>query len=250
MDTTGDIELDGNTFGGNVIHGDARFPYMTEKGGVTDGTMIRPFTFSSLALTDDDDFLGRALHEKLGTIELFIYPITVTGRSKSTYRSSEKLDNLTIHERSKKAVTQQITLGEPERSKEKPCSSITIRRRAPDLIRFCFKYRPLDVLQANGIAPAPKRDLVPSTGASSKVLGKRKAAPPTAAEEEVKALRERVNALEAMLVKEKDSSSSLVKKEKKPPVKVEGEVIDLTEEPRRKKRVKLEGISPEVIDLT
>jgi len=128
-----------------------------------------------------------------------------------------------------------------------PQSSVNIKRAGPDIVKFCFKYRPIDVLRANGIAPPPPQ-----------LKRKASAEPPPRAQtpddsealadlEEARILREKLRALEA----------KLSKREKKPRIKEEpGAVVDLTQGSSRSKskRVKLEEKRPfipgEVIDLT
>ncbi|KAJ7661647.1 hypothetical protein B0H17DRAFT_1020300 [Mycena rosella] len=237
-DTSGHVKMDGKPCGGRIIRGHT-LPTTAEKKGVTDGTMIQPFVFSSLELTDDDAFLGGgSSHPALGVIELNIYPALIPQRTVAP-PLLKPLSEIKVHERAKKAVTQQITLATAERL-GKPQLFVHGRRTGPDLVKFYFKYRPMDILQANGIAPLPPRN-------------KRKMSvdPPCAlttdedpdAEDE-KNLRDKLKALEARHLK----------KEKKPPVKREFEAsadIDLTQPSKRVKREeKRLFISGEVIDLT
>ncbi|KAJ7933801.1 hypothetical protein B0H13DRAFT_1700663, partial [Mycena leptocephala] len=155
--------------------------------------------------------------------------IPSSGRSRS-------LSEIKVHERSKKAVTQQITLGEPEvLAKHK--TRVNSQPAGPDLVKFSFKYRPADVLRANGIIPSlPQLKRKASAELQS-------AQTPDADGQEEKILRERLKALEAKRIKQ----------EKKPRVKNEADaVVDLTQD--RKKKVKLERkesfIQGEIIDLT
>ncbi|KAJ6594454.1 hypothetical protein B0H19DRAFT_62185 [Mycena capillaripes] len=145
--------MDGTMCGGNISYG-RTLPTTVAMEGVSDGTTLKPFMFSSLALT------GGASHPDLGVIELVIYPINVS-RSKS-YAAPSRLRDLSalkVHERSKKAVTQQITfvatltkpctsslrfkrLAQSERL-EKPINMVSIARIGPDIVKFFFKYRPM-----------------------------------------------------------------------------------------------------------
>ncbi|KAJ7646756.1 hypothetical protein FB45DRAFT_1019058 [Roridomyces roridus] len=111
-DAKGDIEIDGTSLSGRFLYG-KKLPACATKDGVREGEMVRPFVFSSLATTDDDDYLHHSSSEKLGTIELSIYPIEVLPSTGNVKRKrAQALDNITVHERSKKAasVTQQIAL--------------------------------------------------------------------------------------------------------------------------------------------
>ncbi|KAF7322052.1 hypothetical protein MKEN_00728200 [Mycena kentingensis (nom. inval.)] len=119
-----------------------------------DGKNIRPFVFSTLRLTDDDAALGlngstaQANLNQLGVVGVDVYPVQVGGRMN---RTDAMLPQLELHERTKKAVTQQIQLGTPEKQ-EKRLALRSVTRLGPDIVKFRFKYRPLDVLCANGIA--------------------------------------------------------------------------------------------------
>ncbi|KAJ7474331.1 hypothetical protein FB451DRAFT_1398313 [Mycena latifolia] len=236
--TIGKIKMDGNECGATVID-DHTLPTTTEKKGVYDGSQsVKPFLFSSVELTDDDAFLGSSgsSHQELGVIELEIYPVIVLP-GRHTEPVSRLLPQIKVHERAKKAVTQQITLAKAE-NLATPKTFGSTERSGPDLVKFYFKYRPLEILQANGIAPLPPRP--------EPVDPPRAATPDMdlADAEEAKILRARLSALEA----------KLAKKEKKPVVKRELEasaVIDLTQ-PRKRVKLKAERpfISGEVIDLT
>ncbi|KAG5723450.1 hypothetical protein E4T56_gene17024 [Termitomyces sp. T112] len=61
-----------------------------------------------------------------------------------------RLTNNQIHQRSKKAVTHKINLG-PE--VEQPAKTYTSCDSREMLCNLTFKYRSIDVLRANGIAP-------------------------------------------------------------------------------------------------
>ncbi|KAJ7187779.1 hypothetical protein C8R46DRAFT_1340730 [Mycena filopes] len=134
--------------------------YLTMDG--TDyGTTVKPFMFSALALTDDDSFLdSSSAHPNLGVMQLAITPIAVEPlRGPPLDISSQTLAKLKLHERSKKAVTQQISLARPE-PLATPIKISKGRRTGPDIVNFFFKYCSLDVLRAKGIAPQRKDEKV------------------------------------------------------------------------------------------
>ncbi|KAJ7451849.1 hypothetical protein B0H11DRAFT_2075430 [Mycena galericulata] len=255
--TRGDVKMDGTSCGGKIVY-DHMLPKYTHKDGVSDGMTLRPFMFSSLSLTDDDSFLGGSSHEQLGTIDLTIFPIEVTAQNVPS-RAQISLSERQVHERSKKAVTQQITLATPEYL-AKPETFVSTRRLGSDIVRFSFKYRPLDILQANGIAPAPpqlKRKAFPAP-APLRAQSSR-ADEDLADEDEAQTLRRKLAVLEAKRIKKEKGKGE----EKKSGVKREnsgggGGIIDLTVDsdgPRSQKRVKREErkntfVSGEVIDLT
>ncbi|KAJ7645868.1 hypothetical protein B0H17DRAFT_1103672 [Mycena rosella] len=242
-DTLGHVSMDGTWAAGQFIrHRMPSLPAATHCDGVSDGTSVKLFVFSSLELTDDDAFLGgsESLHQELGVIQLSITPVQITGASDKTPKS-RSLSEMKVHERAKKAVTQQIMSAGQAEQLAKPKTYSSWKRTGPDLVKLCFKYRPLDVLQANGIAPLPPRLKRKASAESLRA--------PTPDEDlvdtkEEKNLREKLNEQEA----------KGIKKEKKPPVKREfeaGAVIDLTLPSKRVKRAeKRPFVSGEVIDLT
>jgi len=156
--------------------------------------------------SDDDAFLGSSPQQELGLIELKILPIQT--RPQNAPPTPISLSDIKVHERSKKAVTQKITLAEPV-IMAKPKPLLEGRRTGPDIVKFFFKYRPIDILRANGIAPPPPQL-------------KRKASaepPPPRAQtpddsealadlEEAKVLREKLRALEAKLSKRDQKKTS------------------------------------------
>jgi len=151
----------------------------------------------------------------------------------------------------KKTVTQQVKLAEPE-VLETPRRRANVKRAGPDIVKFCFKYRPIDVLRANGIAPSPPQ--LKRKASAEPLPPPPRAQTPDDSEaladlEEAKVLREKLNEYQAKL---SALESKRLKKEKKPGVKREAsDVIDLTQDSSRGKRVKLEGfVQGEVIDLT
>ncbi|KAJ7282752.1 hypothetical protein C8J57DRAFT_1296401, partial [Mycena rebaudengoi] len=237
--TTGDVAVDGNFCGAYIIRAH-KVPCDGFIDGIDNGTVLRAFTFSPLTLTDDDAFLGQSSHqlEELGVIELCLKPIDIRPICTGVHLPVAPLSELKVHERSKKAITQQITLGQP-----KPSPATTLIEfdvAGPDLVKFKFKYRPLDVLQANGIAPPPvqlKRK------ASAPLDPEQRLSEELADAEEAKILREKLKAIEA-----KQAKRNPVKREKPT-----GGIIDLTQG-SSSKRAKLEGgkvpfVAGEIIDL-
>ncbi|KAJ7680828.1 hypothetical protein DFH06DRAFT_1164302 [Mycena polygramma] len=232
---SGELEMDGTSSGSKIIYK----PKTTTYKGIEEGVCVKPFMFSSLKLTDDDAFLGGQSLPKLGLIQLVILPVKVMQRNVPAAVYS--LSDIKIHERSKKGVTQQISVAEPE-FHNKPKRQVRSRRTGPNLATFSFRYRPIDVLRANGIAP-PLPQL--KRKASAELLRAQTPDDDIADAEEEKVLRERLRTLEA----------KRVKKEKKPRVKNETSdavMVDLTQDSKQK--VKMEERQPfikgEVIDLT
>ncbi|KAJ6498899.1 hypothetical protein C8R45DRAFT_1093188 [Mycena sanguinolenta] len=153
-DTRGRVYVDGNDSGALVIRA-RNLPASAAKLGVTDAisVMMKPFVFSSSELTDDDAFLGGPSCHELGLIELQIHAIKDAQQTLTpSIEFCTSLAKIKVHERSKKAITQQISLAEPELLK-KPQKILNYRLGA-ELVRFSFRYRPADVLRANGIIPS------------------------------------------------------------------------------------------------
>ncbi|KAJ7680829.1 hypothetical protein DFH06DRAFT_1290564 [Mycena polygramma] len=230
----GYVKMDGVRCGSTVLR-PGYHDRVLVKRGITDGTILKPFMFSSLQVTDDDTFLSSSSNQELGCIELAVAPVDIIG---TTLFPLPSLDQATIHERSKKAVTQQITTAETELVAV-PAATLSLRYASPDFVTFSFKYRPLDLLRANGIAPSPPRLKRKASAEPEPPRAQTPDSEDLADLQEAEALREKLKALEA----------KLNKREKKPRVKDEGggEVIDLTRDSARgarSRRVKLEGKRP------
>ncbi|KAJ7782350.1 hypothetical protein DFH07DRAFT_790352 [Mycena maculata] len=220
--TAGHVFVDGKECGGRVLNGPSGIS--ARQDGVTDATTVRQFTFSSITLTDDDAFLGNTTnHEKLGLIEVNIYPIQVFGYVPVMY-SSMALPEIKLHERAKTTVTQQVKLAEPKLL-EVPQTAVSHRFLGPPLVTFAFRYRPLSILQASGIAPQPvAMHFVPPVHRFRRIPPKRKASPELQREatpdddaEEIRALREKLNELEAKRAKKKAKITRVKEEENIPP---------------------------------
>ncbi|PFH48367.1 hypothetical protein AMATHDRAFT_5861 [Amanita thiersii Skay4041] len=138
--------------------------------------MVRPYTFSTLTLTDDDAHLDNPVND-LGEIRLVLsrcvilppYPITgsQSDAERHNWRDIDRSGPV-VHERSKKGLVHQAGFGDQY---SRPAHSISVLDRYEDLVTFVFKYRPLDVLQAHGIVPKP-----PSPKRKAKSTGQKRKA--------------------------------------------------------------------------
>ncbi|KAJ7467175.1 hypothetical protein FB451DRAFT_407620 [Mycena latifolia] len=158
--TASRIWVDGIECPGEIIQGpnfDA-----TVSGRQTSATTVTPFVFSPLDLTDDDAFLDSAAQKDVGLIRVEIWTINQTGTIPYTNLAPTKESK--IHERSKKGVAHQIKFGAPVVANTRAAAVVTYLERIP-VVTFTFKYRSIELLRANGIAP--------NLGTA---LGKRKAA--------------------------------------------------------------------------
>lgn len=121
--------------------------------------------FTKLNLTDDDAYLDVAAPLSLGEIEVALY--RVERRRNRNHRPplnsiSQGVDftRRVYHEYNKKGIDHEASLGSPKRvesisrSQHKPfCFT---KPRGDPIVTFRFKYRPLEVLQAQEIAPQPQ----------------------------------------------------------------------------------------------
>ncbi|KAF9001565.1 hypothetical protein BDQ17DRAFT_1358433 [Cyathus striatus] len=170
-------------------------------GGCQALSSCRHFMFSPLRLTDDDSFLDASSVHDLGEITVSIYEALLE------IPASSGRD--TVHEKSKKGLVHSIGFM-PEVKLTGRSSTHVQHKISCDV---CVKYRPFEVLQANGIAPRPSSQ----HGA---------AFPPQYVDddetEELEALLSRVRE-----IKERRTKAKRVKTELRRAL-VPGEVIDLT----------------------
>ncbi|KAJ3535348.1 hypothetical protein NM688_g6993 [Phlebia brevispora] len=131
--------------------------------GVSTGPdTVRPFQFSRLELTDNDDSVTMAHNEidlqHLGTIRCDFFRVRVLGPStrEHLYTIPPGITNrLVLHEKTKKAGTQRVLLAEEEKMEPEHRVRVkSIDSRSGDPFRsFLFRYRPREMLQAQGIIP-------------------------------------------------------------------------------------------------
>ncbi|KAK7005966.1 hypothetical protein R3P38DRAFT_2647671 [Favolaschia claudopus] len=127
---------------------------------------VRGFVFSKVDVIDDDDdatSLDTDADPSLGTIELEIWKVEqVEASANSVAGPSTWTDTAAvpaakkIHERSKKGITQQV--GFADSVKREPVKVVSCQW-TERIVTFSFKYRPLDLLRANGtVPPLPLQD--------------------------------------------------------------------------------------------
>ncbi|KAF8557823.1 hypothetical protein OG21DRAFT_1504786 [Imleria badia] len=209
------------------------------------GTSTRDLKFSRIQLSDDDSLLNKQIHKSLGEISLVI----VRGEmvKEPCPRPAGNRDvfvpgNDQLHERSKKATVHCVGFG-PEKPRRYSRYKRRLIRNSEPEIAFVFKYQPLSVLQANGIAPRPT-----STDASAgheSSSSERDVGIPQADDdrtsEDIKPaeLNDRIQGLENELKRLREVQGSNSKDQKPKRIKTEdcgkrrrlfapGEIIDLT----------------------
>ncbi|KAJ7019997.1 hypothetical protein C8F04DRAFT_1145798 [Mycena alexandri] len=152
--TGGGVQVDGLKCGFEAIAAEMR-PISAFMDGIAEtDTKTRPFEFAPLELTDDDSYLDSSSHPHLGLIKLEIWRVDVAGGYAPSVVAVPAAQK--VHERAKKAMNQQIKFGAAVEHAQ--VQSAQIRRVGfGPLVAFSFKYRSLDVLKANGIAPPTPR---------------------------------------------------------------------------------------------
>ncbi|KAF9036255.1 hypothetical protein BJ165DRAFT_1507585 [Panaeolus papilionaceus] len=138
-------------------------PSLRIKGFDVSPTSTKPFIFSTCELVEDEDAGERSLSQ-LGQINLVIREMEVISSGCAPLSTSQQATNLPalrISERAKKAMVHGIQLGDEVQTGKRD-SHITKRIR--HVVEFVFKYRPLDVLKADGVIPAtaPREGYVPN----------------------------------------------------------------------------------------
>ncbi|KAG6819639.1 hypothetical protein H0H93_009944, partial [Arthromyces matolae] len=153
-----------------------------------------------------------------------------------------------VHERSKKAMKHKISLGDEVKQ---PATQYQDFEIACVICRFIFKYRSLNILRADGIAPPASPSPLPTTKGKRKAseaidddndnkdrISKQPDGPPPLSTEldedeiQLKHLLEQVHSVKSRIsakngVKTTSKKAKKVKKEHRP-VFLSGEVIDLT----------------------
>ncbi|KAJ7049688.1 hypothetical protein C8F01DRAFT_1181538 [Mycena amicta] len=147
--TVGRVWVDGIECSGEILRG----PNMDAKltGRRTSGSTTAPFVFSKINFTDDDNFLDASSSRDVGLIKLEIWTINMTGTK--PFATPAPVAESKVHERSKKGVAHQIKFGTPVDGHLRAAAIIEYLEPFP-LVTFQFIYRSMDILRANGIAPA------------------------------------------------------------------------------------------------
>ncbi|KAJ7025777.1 hypothetical protein C8F04DRAFT_1127548 [Mycena alexandri] len=190
-------------------------------------TTRRSLLFGRQQFTDDDRFLDTSISPDLGTIcpeldDVFVYRTPPMPRQYAALPSNAQK----LHERSKKATGHSVQFGTEFRRYVPLGARIDITNTVAEslkrLAKFTFKYRPIDLLKANGIAPPDPPRPVP-----------RPAAIEVIPDEDEEVIASKIKALQDQLAAIRKKTQRPVTKVKKE-IKVEksiflpGEVIDLT----------------------
>ncbi|TFK36691.1 hypothetical protein BDQ12DRAFT_237472 [Crucibulum laeve] len=153
VDTAGNVRVDGLRVGGKIIMRNR--PIITKKSGIiTSPTTSRPFMFSSLETTDDDRYLCESSPQHLGEILLKIDRVVILNAE--PYKGKQAPEHEKIHERANKTTAHRVGFGAEIMTQRK--HKLTKTANLETLVTFVFRYRPMDILEASGIAPSSTPD--------------------------------------------------------------------------------------------
>jgi len=180
----GIVTVDGIFCGASTIHtGERGLRDTAQRYHVAaDDRTVRQFAFAELATTDDDDHVESGNLNDVGEIKLEIRRgrlVPKTRRSSqvaiSAQRDRRRRESgqgpcdferpRVVHERSKKALSHCVRFDSaPSRHGPPPSHRLgpdyALKESLPR-ISFVFRYRPLEVLQAQGFAPLPPKKVIP-----------------------------------------------------------------------------------------
>ncbi|KAG6374431.1 hypothetical protein JVT61DRAFT_4468 [Boletus reticuloceps] len=232
------LELDGSSISGRVIlpltttrntPNFARDRKVVQSEHIVSTTSSRPFVFSKLELTEDENEYLNQSSAHLGEIQIKIYKVQVV--EKRLCLGSTVPCHGKVHERSKKAVTHCVSYGqEVEIPTAYSCITRLLDSSFP-LATFVFKYRDFGLLQANGIIPKPppaKKKAAVSVDVLDLTTGDDMERQPIG--DEIEIVEDTTEKRTASLLSKRSNPSEVqpTKRIKREENFVRGEVIDLT----------------------
>ncbi|KAJ7253477.1 hypothetical protein C8J57DRAFT_1348177 [Mycena rebaudengoi] len=117
----------------------------------------RPLSFSNVVFSDEA--ISQNVNE-MGSIVIRCWKV-IREASETAWSLRASLRETPVHEKSAKAIAHRVNLGETRNFKKRPKqtkSVVSFQGKDPAL-EVIFRYRPLDVLQAKGIAPGGSQQL-------------------------------------------------------------------------------------------
>ncbi|TFK69675.1 hypothetical protein BDN72DRAFT_840039 [Pluteus cervinus] len=151
----GFLELDGTGCGGaiSVFRGIGAQVTGRRRHIPASATTAKPFVFADVELTEDDKYLKESRARNIGEIKVLIYECELGEPCLPNLNVA--LSDAKIHERSKKGLGHRIQAG-----KERDAGPQVFykSKRGKLLATFIFYYRPLPILQAQGIAPLERNN--------------------------------------------------------------------------------------------
>ncbi|KAK7006219.1 hypothetical protein R3P38DRAFT_1704009 [Favolaschia claudopus] len=128
----------------------------------------RRLLFGQQVLSDDDSLLSADVSPELGSIIVKMRVVKNKPRSRDSHRESWRDPKTQIlHERSKKAIGHTVQFGAEFMKRNAPGVPHDVVKY---LATFVFKYRPIDLLRAEGIAPPIIRSQPYASARSDEVL--------------------------------------------------------------------------------
>ncbi|KAF8900903.1 hypothetical protein CPB85DRAFT_1394525 [Mucidula mucida] len=234
FDVASYVYVDGKYIGGGYLH-----PFHADgkdstcvSALATSATTERNLLFAALDLTDDDTLLGSDVSAELGEIKVEHWHVMMG--EKIPFRPHQYQETGPVHERSKKAISHRTQLGASSSTGFRTQQKATAVTR---LLTVIFRYRPLGMLQANGIAPpaAP----VPSTSSSGS--RKRSLTP----DDDVINISDEDSDADAARIAKLEAELKRLRNAKRPSKKVKREPVV-----KQEKRRKVVFDPDDVIDLT
>ncbi|KAI5885852.1 uncharacterized protein SCHCODRAFT_02642631 [Schizophyllum commune H4-8] len=249
--TVGYVYADGKYTSGRVMRPNRAMVSAFVDGTYTSPTQLRKYQFSDMTLTDDDSYLNKTSQE-VGEITVKIWLCTVGAHVPLSVKTLDEPSKM--HEKTKKGLAHSVGFSTTTQLPQ-PVSAVSVQTiGASPMATFTFRYRSIDMLRANGIAPMPAPAAVPlarKAKSPKPVAGpsrgrKRKAASPLTPERDTKRDVKPV----IIDMDEEDEAEERIRK-------AEDELRRARLEMHRRRgntRIKLEQVLPilpgEVLDLT
>ncbi|KAF7374312.1 hypothetical protein MSAN_00314600 [Mycena sanguinolenta] len=153
------VSVDGIRCGSNdMICRDRKRPHIASgcrTSVATSAYTRRPLLFGRQELTDDDELLNAAISPEFGSIKVEVRHVREVHSHRSHRRpvwhgQDRSFETPVLHERSKKAIGHSVQFGAEFQAVNTKANQIEVVR---ELATFVFKYRPIELLRAQGIAP-------------------------------------------------------------------------------------------------
>ncbi|KAJ6514732.1 hypothetical protein DFH09DRAFT_1049034 [Mycena vulgaris] len=151
---SGRVRADGVSCGGTKLRlASARHVSTASRDSVsTSATTRRPLVFGKQVLTDDDAYLNVAISSEIGSIRVKLRHVKDKPLRKGW--KDKNFNAPILHEQSKKAMGHSVQFGAEFSSNKKRLVPEEVIEK---LVTFVFKYRPIDLLRAQGTAPPETR---------------------------------------------------------------------------------------------
>ncbi|KAE9383149.1 hypothetical protein BT96DRAFT_102887 [Gymnopus androsaceus JB14] len=224
------VSIDGNKCGGRILRNGKISGHLD--GISTSSTTLRPFVFSSLSFTEEEDLSTMGSLSNVGQIEVAIAYVVILGND--ALRPYQVPAEQKVNEKAKKGIDHQTRFGDTVQ--QDVMRAVKTRRIGKDVVRFCFRYRPLEVLRAHGIAPPAPIPVASTSTSSSQRTKKRRASdepedvkPTTVDDDEVLIVSDSEDEKQRTLNRRKKMKIKREQVKREPlVVPMSGEVIDLT----------------------